>query len=91
MLSVNGCYQINTALKLYFIRNYNKNDIEAFLKMLGSFHVKTPALHFNFETCRAQFIQARIILLENLFVALSFNIVTDAINNSMNGKHWTLL
>ncbi len=69
----------------------NENDIEAFLKMLGSFkkyiHVKTPTLHFNFETCRAQFIQPSIILLENLFVVVSFDIVMGATNKSMNGKH----
>ncbi len=63
--------------------------------MLGSFqkyiHVKTPALHFNLETCSAQFIQPSISLLENLFVAVSFDIVTGATNKSMNGKHWTLL
>ncbi len=59
--------------------------------MVGYFqkyiHVKTPALHLNFETCRAQFIQPSIILLENLFVAVSFDIVTGATNKSMNGKH----
>ncbi len=37
--------------------NRNYNYIEAFQKMVGSFqkyiHVKTPALHFNFETCSA--------------------------------------
>ncbi len=54
-------------------------------------HVKTPTLHFNVETCCAQFIQPSIILLENLFVAVSFDIVTCATNKSMNGKHWTLL
>ncbi len=57
----------------------NENDIEAFLKMVGSFqryiHIKTPALHFDFETCSAQFIQRSISLLENLFVAVSFDIV----------------
>ncbi len=35
-------------------------------------------LHFNFETCSAQFIQPSISLLENLFVAVSFYIVTGA-------------
>ncbi len=73
----------------------NENSIEAFLKMVGSFpkyiHVKTPAMHFNVETCRAQFIQPSISLLENLFLAVSFDIVTGATNISMNGKHWTLL
>ncbi len=65
--------------------------------MLGSFkkyiHVKTPvlALHFNFEKYSAHFIQPNIILLENLFEAVSFDIVTGATNKSMNGKHWTLL
>ncbi len=57
-----------------------ENDIEAFQKIVGSFkkyiHVKTPVLHFNFETCSAQFIQPSISLLENLFVAVSFDIVT---------------
>ncbi len=64
-------------------------------KMFGSFqkyiYVKTPTLHFHFETCHAQFIEPSIILLENLFVAVSFDIVTGATNKSMNGKHWTLL
>ncbi len=63
--------------------------------MLGSFkkyiHVKTPALHFNFETCSAQFIQPSIILLENLFVAVGFDIVTGATNKSIYEKHWTML
>ncbi len=31
-----------------------------------------------------------LILLENLFVAVSFDIVMGATNKSMNGKHWTL-
>ncbi len=61
--------------------------------MVGYFqkyiHIKTPALHFNFEMCSAQFIQRRQSLLENLFVVVSFDIVT--INNSMYGKHWALL
>ncbi len=62
--------------------------------MLGYFqkyiHVKTPVL-FNFETYSAQVIQPRIIILENLFVAVSFDVVTGATNKSMNGKHWTIL
>ncbi len=73
----------------------NENDIEAFLKMVLLFkkyiHVKTPALRFSFETFGAQFIQPSIIILENLFVAVSFYIVMGATNKSMNGKHWTLL
>ncbi len=51
---------------------------------------KTPVLHFNFETCSAQFIQPSTSLLENLFVAVSFDIVMGATNKSMYGKHWTL-
>lgn len=35
---------------------------------------KTPALHFNFETWSALFIQPSISLLENLFVVVSFDI-----------------
>ncbi len=49
---------------------------------------KTTAMHFNFEMCSSQFIQPSII---NLFVVVSFDIVTGATNKSMNGKHWTLL
>ncbi len=63
--------------------------------MVGSFqkyiHVKIPVLHFNFETCSAQFVQPSISLLENLFVVFSFDIVMGATNKSMNGKHWTML
>ncbi len=62
--------------------------------MLGYFqkyiHVKTPAL-FSFEMYSAQVIQPRIIILENLFVAVSYDVVTGATNKSMNGKHWTIL
>ncbi len=39
----------------------------------------------------APFIQPSVILLENLIVAVSFDIVTGGTNTSMNGKHWTLL
>ncbi len=65
----------------------SEHDIQAFLKIIGSFNVKTPALHFNVETCRAQFIQP----FWKIFVAVSFDVVTDATNKSMNGKHCTLL
>ncbi len=75
--------------------NLNENDIEVFLETVGSFkkytNVKAPAQHFNFETYCSQFIQPSIILLEDLFGAVSFDIVTGATNKSINGKHWTLL
>ncbi len=65
----------------------NENNIEAFLKTVGSFqiyiHIKTTALHFNFETCSAQLIQLSISLLENVFVVVSFDNVTIATNNSI--------
>ncbi len=61
-----------------------KMTSKIFLNMVGSFqkyiHVKTPALHFNFETCSAQFVQPSISLLENLFVVFSFDIVMGATN-----------
>ncbi len=37
---------------------------------------------------RKLFSKIRIIILENLFVVVSFDFVTGATNNSMNGKHW---
>ncbi len=65
----------------------NENNIEAFLKTAGSFqiyiHIKTTALHFNFETCSAQLIQLSISILENVFVVVSFDNVTIATNNSI--------
>ncbi len=43
---------------------WNENDIEAFLKTVGSFqrysHIKTPTLHLNFETWSDQFIQLNV-------------------------------
>ncbi len=75
----------NTKLKL--LLSFSEEDGRFFSK-IDSY--KTPVLHFNFETCSAQFIQPSTSLLENLFVAVSFGIVMGATNKSMYVKHWTL-
>ena len=60
---------------------WNENEIENFLNTVGFLlkysDIKTPASVFDFETCNVMFIQWSQSLLENLFVAVSFDIVIN--------------